>query len=54
MPDGRCVQFDLKNDEFTEEEFSQPEFMRALDLLASAEAIAPEYKDSSSQNTFQC
>lgn len=47
MPDGRCVQFDFKNDEFTEADFDQPDFKRGLELLASARAIAPEYRDTS-------
>lgn len=53
MPDGRCVQFDLKNDEFTENDFNQPEFKRGLDLLASALPVAPKYKDSGSSCLYQ-
>jgi hypothetical protein len=45
MPDGRCVQFTLKNDEFTDDDFHRPQFKRGLDLLASSETIPPTYKD---------
>jgi hypothetical protein len=45
MPDGRCVQFTLKNDEFTDDDFQRPQFKRGLDLMASSTANPPTYKD---------
>lgn len=45
MPDGRCVEFTLKNDEFTDKDFDKTEFKRGLDLMASSKAIPPTYND---------
>jgi hypothetical protein len=52
MPDGRCVQFTLKNDEFTDDDFDRPVFKRNLDLLACSKATPPTYRDDGTFSNF--
>lgn len=53
MAHDRCIEALLKNDEFTEESFREPTFLRGITLYACTDTIAPVYKDSSNASGLE-